>query len=478
MKGIIMLFALMLTSVASYASDTLLFEIKPSQTQRGVRFADWKETSRYIKEGMLKYQVIINAKNQEKFAILNEADTALKGKVEIPQYVHSEEDGDLEVRGLGLYAFYLGRVSEVKLPESVEYIGDLAFYRCYGLEKLNIPEKVHTIGNWAFVYSALDSIRFPDNLVNLGGLIYDGAVDNKNHFRRLRYLYLGKNISNIKQNVNRDGLKWYYETYYVLANRFCNLEAIEVSPDNDVYYSVDGVLFRKQDNMFCIYPREKKDLIYRMPDDTRTMFRDGLQSRSAFIFNDYLQILKFSDEMDSIPAEAIWWCESLKTIILPKNLKCISSFIRTFSTGIKSVYAQNPIPSEVSDYVVKYGFESTSGPHDVFKNTILYVPRGSAEAYQVHPVWGTHFKEVKEYDTIDYRLDDFSSCDELVADSDKAVVDGNNVRIVSDDHHAVAYIYDMQGRIVAAGKEREFTLNSKGIFLLKFKNLTKKFIVR
>ena len=87
-------------------------------------------------------------------------------------------------------------------------------------------------------------------------------------------------------------------------------------------------------------------------------------------------------------------------------------------------------------------------------------------------------KEIKEYDTIDYSTDDDSSFDELYADNDHAVIDGNTVRIVSNDHKSPAYIYDMQGRVIFAGTNREFTINRKGIFLLRFNNLSKKFIIR
>ena len=472
MKKIFLLFALMLSYVSVFASsrDTLLRELKPSQVQRGVRIADWEETAKYVRDGMLKYQVIIDTKKQERFAILNEADTALKGKVEIPQYIHSDEDGDLEVRGLGLYAFYLGRVSEVKLPESVEYIGDCAFFRCYEIEKLNIPEKVHTIGNWAFVYSALDSLCFPENLLNFGELIIDHAIDMRKFYRNLTYMYLGKNISDIK---SRRG-KWpaANRSYSYMAVTMPKLETIEVSPDNDVYYSKDGVLYRRQDHRFCLYPASKKDLIYRMPDDIRTMCNDVVTGDYHFndIDNDYVQIIKFSEGIDSLTL-AISWCDNLKTVILPSNLKYAACPV-SHCDVLKAVYAQNPIPSEIGGTRLDNTIPSS------LNSATLYVPKGSLEAYQSHPVWGTTFKEVKEYDTIDYSVSELSNYDELRADVDQILICGNSVRIISDDHQSMAYIYDMQGRVVASGKEHEFTVGGKGFYMLRFKKLSKKFMVK
>ncbi|MDO4510703.1 MAG: leucine-rich repeat domain-containing protein [Bacteroidales bacterium] len=471
MKRYLILLAFVVSSVAAYASaDSLLFELKPSQVQRGVRIADWQETARYFKKGLLKYQVVVDTKTQDRFAILNEADTALKGKVEIPQYVHSDEDGDLEVRGLGLYAFYLGRVSEVRLPESVEYIGDCAFFRCYGLKKLKIPEKVHTIGNWPFNYTSLDSISFPDNVANLGELVIGGVVDSEMNYPYVKYLYIGKKISNLYNRISRLGteIRW---PRFTFASFFPNLEAIEVSPENEVYFSNDGVLFERHNRAYLFYPGNKKDLIYRMPDDILSISNDEGVFNS-YCRNNHVQIFKFSEAMDTVILSTIDRFDNLKTVVLPKKL----TYIRLTSWykfwGLTSVYVIDPVPRNgfSENYYKDYPSQ--------FGNTTLYVPRGSIEAYKAHSVWGTLFKEVKEYDTIDYSLNGSSSCHELKADADQALIEGGSVRILTDDHHTPAYIYDMQGRIVAAGKQREFTLSSKGIYLLKFKNLTKKFVVR
>lgn len=162
---------------------------------------------------------------------------------------------------------------------------------------------------------------------------------------------------------------------------------------------------------------------------------------------------------------------------MPLNLKyssrfCLDPLDNTYCSTLRSLYARNPIPCDF-DYHDYEGKILAS-----YYNATLFVPRGSLEAYKAHPVWKHIVKEIKEYDTIDYSTDDDSSFDELYADNDHAVIDGNTVRIVSNDHKSPAYIYDMQGRVIFAGTNREFTINRKGIFLLRFNNLSKKFIIR
>ena len=168
---------------------------------------------------------------------------------------------------------------------------------------------------------------------------------------------------------------------------------------------------------------------------------------------------------------AISFCGNLKTVILPSNLKYADCAVR-HCDALRAVYAQNPIPSETGDAGLDNTFPSS------LNSATLYVPKGSVEAYQSHPVWGTTFKEVKEYDTIDYSVSELSNYDELRADVDQVLISGNSVRIISDDHQSMAYIYDMQGRVVASGIGREFTVGSKGVYILRFKNRTKKFVVK
>lgn len=260
-----------------------------------------------------------------------------------------------------------------------------------------------------------------------------------------------------------------------------------MSPDNEVYYSNDGVLYEKEKNAFCIYPRGKKDKIYRMPDNVTLKYNSQYDDllwdggTSTEIRNDHLQVIKLSDAIDTLPFAFITNCKNIKTVIMPLNLKRAFRFcffpmsLTSDCSPLRSIYVQNPIPWNSNHYEYK-GDDNKKPIYDA----TLFVPRGSLEAYKTDPVWKYIVKEIKEYDTIDYSTDDNddSSFDELYADNDHAVIEGNTVRIVSNDHKSLAYIYDMQGRVIFAGTNREFTINRKGIFLLRFNNLSKKFIIR
>lgn len=438
--------------------DTLQAEIDPNLTQRGVLLPDWKETAQYFNKGMIKYQVIIDKITNESFAIVNQVDTALYGKVEVPQYVKSDSGEELKVKGLGLYAFYLGHVSELYLPESVEYIGDCAFFRCYDLKKLDMPDKVHTIGNCAFTYTALDTLVLPDKLTSLGEFSNLTLwADKPKQFQNLKCLRVG---SLLEINNHRSMLDIFY---------FPKLEKIEVSPDNKYHFSVDGVVYDKKDGCLTFYPEGKTDALFKMPEGTK-----GPKDEEGIIHVHYIQALHIAESVDSIKSVILNdLFDVLHTIVFPSGLKYIKRFCYT-CYGLKHIYSTNPTPPECGEDIVEI-IKRFLSP-DEFASLTLYVPRGSSEQYSSHPIWGK-FKNIVEFDEIDYRINT-SSTPELESNSAQISVEGNKVRIISDDVREPAYIFDTQGRMLASGREREFTINAKGLFIVKFKNITKKFVVQ
>jgi hypothetical protein len=69
-----------------------------------------------------------------------------------------------------LYTFYgCTALQEVKLPESLETIGEFTFYNCSALKAVNMPGSIITIGNSAFSGCAiLPSVELPDSLKTIG----------------------------------------------------------------------------------------------------------------------------------------------------------------------------------------------------------------------------------------------------------------------------------------------------------------------
>ena len=83
----------------------------------------------------------------------------------ITKVVIENESETNQFTRVGSGAFeWLGRVKEIVLPESIQTIGEFACYNCTGLEKVNLPNGLQTIGTWAFGQAKLSEIDIPETV--------------------------------------------------------------------------------------------------------------------------------------------------------------------------------------------------------------------------------------------------------------------------------------------------------------------------
>ena len=72
------------------------------------------------------------------------------------------------VTGIGYNAFNGAYISSISLPNTIEYIGDNAFYDCSYLQEFTIPNSVYYIGSSAFGYcTGLTSIEIPNSVQDI-----------------------------------------------------------------------------------------------------------------------------------------------------------------------------------------------------------------------------------------------------------------------------------------------------------------------
>lgn len=103
--------------------------------------------------------------------------------------------------GISDYAFHNQRnLTEIHLPDTVEAIGDYAFYKT-GITQIDLPDNLGMLGNYAFAESKLESIVFPE------GFAYD------EHHTGWKYglFRLGGNIFNSCTNLTTVQLSEIYE---------------------------------------------------------------------------------------------------------------------------------------------------------------------------------------------------------------------------------------------------------------------------
>ena len=82
-------------------------------------------------------------------------------------------DGVLRVGDNAFYSAY--SLTEIILPETLEIIGDNSFFNSNGLGDLRLPEGVVNIGDGAFAQSSIYSVAIPDSVNYIGSLAFDSC---------------------------------------------------------------------------------------------------------------------------------------------------------------------------------------------------------------------------------------------------------------------------------------------------------------
>ena len=172
----------------------------------------------------------------------------------------------------------------------IKSIGDKAFFRCYNLATIVIPEGVTSIGDSAFYLSGLTSINIPNSIMTIG--------DNAFYHCYLKS-FNGKFAS-------PDGL-FLIDSGTLLAAAFDSISEHLIIPD--------GVT--------CIGPSafsgcsKLRDII----------FPEGLTiiGVSAFSYCEFLTRLTLPDGLTSIGSDAFSYCSELTSIRIPQSLTSIGS---------------------------------------------------------------------------------------------------------------------------------------------------------
>ena len=193
------------------------------------------------------------------------------------------------------------------IPETVTYngttysvtsIGDDAFYYCFSLTSITIPNSVTSIGGRALFYcSSLTSVTIPNSVTSIGG-----------------YAFASTGIYNDESN-------W----------------------ENDVLY-IDNCLIDAKDSISGTYT---------IKENTR------LIAASAFSYCHILTSITIPEGVTSIGAWAFNNCSSLTSITIPNSVTSIGDYAFQYCSSLTSVTIGNSVTS-IGDYAFQYCSSLTS----------------------------------------------------------------------------------------------------------------------
>lgn len=202
-------------------------------------------------------------------------------------------EGTLEI---GTRTFKGGDASilkEIILPDGLKKIDDYAFEECYGLEWIDIPEGVTSLGYQILPnFSHLEVIRIPASVSEMNGNPFAGTA--------------------VK---------------------------VVLSPDNPNYEIIDGVLFDKRNHSLVAYLDDTGEESYVIPEGTTEICAGAFSycrlkqiaipesvtviGEDAFQNCRNLEEIVIPESVTEIRADTFNSCEKLKTVSLPNTLEKI-----------------------------------------------------------------------------------------------------------------------------------------------------------
>ena len=237
---------------------------------------------------------------------------------------------------------YNYQVTHISLPSTLESIGQNAFSGT-DITSIRIPDSVTTIGLMAFSNTSLVDVIIPDTVTELGASAFAKCTKLKSikigagvkdvrqglfaNTPRLESVELGPNVERIDKWLTTDSglesiyipasVKWISPSAFS-ARSADNLKEIIVDPKNEVYCSIDGVLYDKGCTELIRYLPGNTDKLFTVPSSIMYL------GNNSFLYCDSLEEVRMPEGLVFIGYDAFSHCPSMKVLSLPDSVISIS----------------------------------------------------------------------------------------------------------------------------------------------------------
>lgn len=257
-------------------------------------------------------------------------------------YLSEEVTGDFTIPGspkkIAPNAFAYGKITTLKIPESVKEIGKMAFYYNTGLQRVEMPSRLDVLGDNAFSgCQALEEVVIPEGVHKIGDYMFGGSS-------ALKKVTLPETLDSIGHYAFQycpvleeiqlpAGLKFIGSSAFLDCTALKKVNIPESLPivDNPIFQGCTSLAEPLYNSTFFVYLPPVYEGEYTVPDGIKAV------AGGAFASCNLLTAVNLPASVEKLGYLVFGQCTSLEHVNLPEGITSLLNYTFQDCSKLQSI---------------------------------------------------------------------------------------------------------------------------------------------